>query len=211
MRPINLLPPEQAERAKRRRGLVFGLLLGVLFLVLLAAVTLFRLGQAGDAEQAVADQQAENQRLLGQIAALSEAEELRTRYDLTAEQIQAVLAVDIEWGSLLNDVGRVIPDRVWLDALSATRSVPDPDAETEETATYGSLSMSGQAFDYPDASIWLKTLDSAEWDAVGGAWVPSVQLGEIEGVATVSFSSSSLLTGAALSDRATERVPVVEE
>ena len=151
MRPINLLPPEQAERAKRRRGLMFGLFLGVLFLFLLAAITFWRLGQAGDAEQAVVDQQLENQQVLGQIAALSEAEELRRRYDSTAEQIQEVLTIDIEWGSLLNDVGRVIPDRVWLDGLSVTRQVPDEAAEGIDATTFGSISMTGQAFDYPDS------------------------------------------------------------
>lgn len=211
MRTINLLPPEQAAKAKRRQGLFFGLFLGLLFLVALAAITFWRLGAAADAEQAVVDQQAENQRVIGQIAALSEAEELRRRYDNTAQQIQDVLAVDVDWGSLLNDIGRVIPDRVWLEALSVTRSLPALDAEGADLAIFGSISLSGQAFDYPDASIWLKTLDSAEWDAVGGAWVPSVNLNETEGFQTVSFTSSSSLTRAALSDRAIERVPVVEE
>ncbi len=211
MRPINLLPPEQAQRAKRRRGLLFGLFLFAVFLAVLGAVTFWRLSQAADAEQAVLDQQAENQAVLAQIASLSEAQELRRIYDDTATQIQDVLAVDIDWGSLLNDIGRVIPDRVWLEGLAVTRSIPALDAEGDALNVFGSISLTGQAFDYPDASIWLKTLDSAEWDAVGGAWVPSVSLGETEGIQTVSFTSSSSLTGAALSDRAIQRVPVVDE
>ena len=99
---------------------------------------------------------------------------MKRTYDQTAEQLRAVLIGDINWGSLLNDVGRVIPDDVWLNSLTAERSLPPPGAEGG--LAYGSVSMAGTAFSYPDASTWLRTLDSAEWNAVGGAWVSNVTL-----------------------------------
>ena len=125
MRTINLLPPEQAAKDKKRRG-TFGLILFMLvWLVALVGIYLFVAGQLADAQDRVAAQRAVNADLQAEIASLSEAREVKDKYDQGVGQITSVLVVDINWGSLLNDVGRVIPDDVWLTSMSASRSIPD--------------------------------------------------------------------------------------
>ena len=209
MRTINLLPAEQAQKAKKRRG-TFGLILFMLFwLVVLAGGAWLLNNQLQGVEDDLAAQRRVNQGLEAEIASLSEARDIKTAYDQTARQIGAILVADINWGSLLNDVGRVIPDDVWLVSLAANRTVPDPGAEGG--AIFGAVTMTGVAFSYPDASTWIRTLDSAEWDAVGGAWVSNVNLQASDGVSLVRFSSSASITDGALSNRVQDRIPVVEE
>ena len=107
----------------------------------------------------------------------------------------------------MNDLGRVIPDRVWLDSFSARAEV-DP----ENPGSLGAVAMTGTAFDFPDAASWLRTLDSDRWPAVGAGWVlATTQEQVVEGVVAVTFSSVGTLTSAALDDRINERIPTVPE
>lgn len=214
MRPINLLPPEQAERASRRRGLAGLVLFVAIFIGLLAVASVFLLGRATQAEDELMAQQDRNAQLQRQLAELSEADALRTSYNDGVEQVTEALTVDVAWGQLLNDIGRVIPDRVWLTTVAATTQNPE-DEETEPIEgsgpVYGSLTLGGVAFDYPDASTWIRTLDSNEWDAVAGAWVTTTTSSEVGGFTTVAFSSAASLTGEALSDRLGDRIPEVPQ
>lgn len=209
MRTINLLPPEQAAKEKKRRG-TFGLIFFMLvWLVALVGIYFFVSGQVTEAEDRVEAQRRTNATLQAEIGSLSEAQEVKTSYDQAVAQISSVLLVDVNWGSLLNDVGRVIPDDVWLTSMNATRLLPD--FTLEPPYTYGAVSMAGNAFTYPDASTWIRTLASAEWDSVGGAWVSSVRLASVNDVPVIGFSSSASIFESALSRRLIDRVPVVEE
>ncbi len=208
MRPINLLPPEQAKAAKARRGSFAVVFLVILFIAALGGLWFIRNGELNDATDAVAAQRIENQRMQGEIAALGDADDARRLYADRAAQIDAALAVDIDWGRLLNDLGRVLPPRTWVTAFSVTATEPDP---AVEVPTYGSMAVGGIAFDYPDASTWFRTLDSSEWPAVGGAWVASLNTTGTEDFLTVAFQSSVSLTESALSSRASTRVPEISE
>ena len=164
-------------------------------------------GQAGELEDRLTEQEMINQRLQADIAALAPARQLETDLRSGAGQITHILATDIAWGRLLNDLGRVIPDRIWLDSFTATAEV-DP----ENPGALGAVAMTGIAFDYPDSASWLRTLDSDRWPAVGAGWVLSTtQEQVVDGVVAVSFSSVGTLTSAALDDRVNERIPTVPE
>ena len=104
---------------------------------------------------------------------------------------------------MLNDLGRVIPDRVWLDGFSGAADA-DP-----ETGAVGSMQTNGTGFDYPDVSAWLRALDSDRFPAVGGTWVGTAGDSTIGNALVVQFTSTSALTPAAQSNRVDERVPEV--
>jgi len=214
MRPINLLPPEQAERASRRRGVAGLVLFIAIFIGILAVASVFLVGRAVRAEDDLMAQQDRNAQLQRQLAELSEAEQLRRSYDNGVEQVTEALTVDVAWGRLLNDIGRVIPDRVWLTTVAGISQNPEDD-ETDPIEgsgpIYGALTLGGVAFDYPDASTWIRTLDSAEWDSVAGAWVTTTTSSEVGGFTTVNFSSAASLTADALSDRLENRIPEVPQ
>ncbi|MDH5421206.1 MAG: PilN domain-containing protein [Acidimicrobiia bacterium] len=209
MRPINLLPPEQARAARQRRGSAFVVLLFVIFLVALGGLWFLRSQALVAAEDNVDDQRAANARLENDIAALSDAAAALDLYESRSSQIAESLVIDIDWGRFLNDLGRVLPPRTWVGTLAASAAPPADDAG--DTPTYGSVTVTGTAFDYPDASTWFRTLDSTEWSAVGGAWVSSITQSEIGDFSTVDFSSSASLTTQALSNRSTTRIVEISE
>jgi Tfp pilus assembly protein PilN len=206
MRPINLLPPEAAQRAAARRARLGFALLAVVWLALLFLGFLFFSGRADSREEERDTQVALNDGIRSEIAALGPVAELARERDVRSDAIETALEIDVAWGRLLNDLARVIPDRVWLDSFSANVQVD------EESVGFGTVQMSGIAFDYPDTASWLRTLDSDQWPAIGAGWVLNTASEQVvEGVNAVSFSSAGTITQNALSDRAVERIPEVPE
>lgn len=206
MRPINLLPPE-LELKKEARRRVIGLIgLGIAFLVLLAVITYWQNGKVQVAKDDLAMQEQTNQETQQKIAALSGAQELRTEYEDGVARVESVLATDVPWAKLFNDLARVIPDRVWLTSFTgqAVQTESDPDV-------VGQVQVGATAFDYPDASAWLRVIDSDVWPAVARGWVTSAQASTIGDNPVVDFQSSASLTTASVSTRAEDRIPTVPE
>jgi Tfp pilus assembly protein PilN len=206
MRPINLLPPEISEKSKARRKVFLGILGAIGFIALLVLATFWLSGQASQAEDELATQQQDNQRLQAEISQLDGARQLRSNYQSGVARLQLALATDVAWGRLLNDLGRIINQNAWLSTFSAQSSPP-----TETNFSFGSLTVSGTAFWYEDASSWLRVLDSSYWPAVGAGWVSSATVAEIEQIPVVSFNSAAVLTSAALSTRMIDLIPEVPE
>ena len=201
MRPINLLPPESADRKRSRQITSRLLLLGLGYLVLLALLTLLLSGRTNSAERRLADQQAVNEQLEQQVSDLSDVQELQQQYEEDAQLIQVALEGEVSWGRILNDLGRMIPDRVWLLSFNGISEV--------DGASRGTIDIAGDAFDVPDVSAWLRALESDRFPSVAGTWVPSIRTTVIGENEVWSFTSRASLTEAAESDRAEERVPEV--
>jgi Tfp pilus assembly protein PilN len=206
MRPINLLPPEISQKSRARRKVFLGILGVIGFIALLVLATFWLSGQATQAEDELATQQQDNQRLQAEISQLDGARQLRSNYQSGVARLQLALATDVAWGRLLNDLGRIINQNAWLSTFSAQSSPP-----TETNFSFGSLTVSGTAFWYEDASSWLRVLDSSYWPAVGAGWVSSATVAEIETIPVVSFNSAAVLTSAALSTRIIDLIPEVPE
>lgn len=204
MRTINLLPPEAAQRATARRKTVGFVALGIVYIALLALVAVWWQGKLTDAEADLDAQVAANARIEAEIASLAGVRSLRSTYDDGVERLGNALARDIAWGRLLNDLARIIPDRLWITSLTGTAQ-----AVEDNPLLFGQVSVSGVAFDYPDASSWLRVLDAEEWPALGGGWVSSTSLASIGESPVVNFTSVASLLDAARSNRIEERTPEV--
>jgi Tfp pilus assembly protein PilN len=203
MRPINLLPPESAERRRNRQITSRLLLLGLGYLLLLALLTLLFTGRIGDAERRLEDQAVINGQLEQQVASLSDVQELQQRYEDDAELITVALDGEVSWGRVLNDMGRMIPDRVWLLSFNGIGQV--------EEASLGTIDVAADGFDVPDISAWLRALDSDRFPSVTGAWVPTARTAVIGVNEVWTFTSSAVLTEAAASNRADDRIPELSE
>ena len=204
MRTINLLPPEAAQRATTRRKTLGVVALGIVYIALLALVALWWQGKATDAENDLDAQLAANARIEAEIASLSSVRALRSTYESSVDRLNTALARDIAWGRLLNDLARIIPDRLWITSLTGTQQLNE-----ENPFLLGQVSIAGTAFDYPDASSWLRVLDAEEWPALGGGWVSSTSRAEIGDSPVVNFSSVASLLDGARSNRVEERTPEV--
>lgn len=206
MRTINLLPPEARRRVqtRRRRAMLIGVIL--IYVLLLAVGALYWRTKVTAAERRLEDQQAINAELRAEIGRLENARVLATTYEEKVALLEQLLAIDVAWGRLLNDLGRVIPDRVWLESFTG-----QVQASPENPADFGAISADGVAFEYPDVASWLRTVDSDQFPALAGAWINTASLAEIGEAPVVNFGSVATLTQHALSDRFVERVPEVPE
>jgi Tfp pilus assembly protein PilN len=206
MRPINLLPPELEQKKEARRRVIGLIALGVAFLALLAVVTYWQNGKVQVAKDDLASQEQVNQETQQKITALASAQDLRTQYEDGVSRVESVLASDVPWAKLFNDLARVIPDRVWLTSFSGSVAVDENDPDV-----VGQVQVGATAFDYPDASAWLRVIDSDVWPAVARGWVTSAQASTIGDNPVIDFQSSASLTTASISSRVENRIPTVPE
>lgn len=203
MRSINLLPRKARERAGARRRQALLVLLGLVFLAVLAAGVVWYEGKVGDAREALEAEEQIVAQLESELAELRDLEQIKVSFEARAAVISQILATDIAWGRLLNDFGRLIPPRLWLTSLTASAS------QLEGDPFLGVIQVSGTAFDYTDVASWLRVLDSSNFPGVSQTWVATASSSAIGEAAVVNFSSSTALTGEALSDRLDRLVPVV--
>jgi len=201
VRSINLLPPEAHIREEARARTVRLLLIGLAYLALLVVLTMVWQNRVTEARQEAAGQQERNRVLEAQIGELAAIESVVTEYDANVALLETALADDLSWGRILNDLGRILPDSVWLESFNGTVEA-DP-----ATAQVGSVQVTGVGFDFPDVSAWLRSLDSDRFPAATGTWVTNVSEGTIGEAIIVNFVSQTLLTNAALSDRVETRIP----
>lgn len=203
MRPINLLPPEVAQQRTRRRRVAIGVFGAVAYLVLLGVGMLYWDTKVAAARDDVDAQAEVNLSLEREVAALGESAEMQTQYQAKAELVRLALAADVDWGIFLNDLARLVPPRVWVDTFNGSvvpQTIP---------GVVGQVSFSGMGFDFPDVSAWLRALESDQFAGITGPWVTTVSQGLIGLEEVVTFSSTAVLTTAAVTDRAETLIPEV--
>lgn len=200
MRPINLLPKELTPDGRRIPLILAGTVLVWLLVVGLATVA--AQGRADDAEEVNRRISVEIDGLTRQVQDLSVVQDRIDQYQAGADLLTSLLAGDVSWGRIMTDLSTEIPSRVWLEAFSGS-------TQTGENSPYGQITMNGVAFDFPDVSEWIRTLDATEFPGVAGAWVQSVSESTIGEAHVVLFSSTTSLTEDALSGRILTRVPEV--
>jgi len=206
MRPINLLPPELEEKKQARRRTLGLIGLGIVFLAILALLTFWQNGKVQLVNDDLALQEQRNQETEQQISALAGAQELRTEYDDGVARVQQVLASDVPWAKLFNDLARVIPDRMWITSFTGSVQ-PDP----EDPTVVGQIQIGATAFDYPDASAWLRVVDSDVWPSLARGWVTTASKSSIGDNPVIEFQSSATLTDVSISSRVDDRIPTVPQ
>jgi Tfp pilus assembly protein PilN len=203
VRPINLLPPEVAEERTRRRRAGLLVMVGIVYVLLLVAGVFYWNTRVSAARADVEAQQEINAGLQQEVASLADAGALQTEFQAKAALVQDALVNDIDWGIFLNDLSRLLPERIWVEAFNGSI------VEGQGTEAVGQVTFSGVGFDFPDVSEWLRTLDSGGFAGVTGPWVSAVSESAIGEESVVSFSSTASLTAGAVTDRAEELIPEV--
>jgi len=203
MRPINLLPPEAGQRAIRRHRM------GILALAVVAYIALLGVGYftwGGRVDNARRDLEAQMtivQTLERQVVGLADFGELAARYEAKADLVRTALSADIDWGILLNDLARLLPPRLWVETFSGAV------APAVVPGVLGQVAFSGVGFDFPDVSAWLRALESEQFAGITGSWVSTVSQGTIGDDEVVTFTSTAVLTSAAVTNRAQNLIPEV--
>ncbi|MEY2565581.1 MAG: hypothetical protein QOE35_110 [Actinomycetota bacterium] len=186
-RRITLLPSEVSEVREQRRQLVL-VLSAVAGLAALLLVLWLIKGMQVSREQDKADA-AESQalQLQQQVTQLQDLTALQTDLRNRQQSAQAVLASDIEWTRLFQDVATAIPNDVWLTGFTGSVGTP------------GTVNFQAMGFDQTSTARWL--LRIGDLSDFNGLWVPSST--KAPGVGgLVTFTSTASLTDAARSNRA---------
>lgn len=188
-RRITLLPSEvTVVREQQRQTMIAAAGVGALA-VLLFGLWLARGAQVNEAQSQAEDAEAEVARLQTEAAALGDATGLDR--DITQRQtaIRNLLADDVAWTRLLQEVATVIPNDVWLTSFTGSSGSP------------GSANFSAMGFDQTSTARWLLRLGDLE--SLSQLWVPSSSKGEGP-TGLVTFSSTASITDKAKSDRAAQ-------
>lgn len=208
MRTINLIPQEGKRQTEGRQKMLLWVALGLIYVLLLGVVTVWRQGAVADAEAEVRAQRQVNDELQVEINTLAGAQDLSNEFDAAVATMSIALMNDVSWGRLVNDLGRLIPDRLWLTSYSGSVNRPDPAVPEVQTGV-GELAFSGIAFERTDVAAWLRVLDSDRFPGVVGTWATGITQSNIGEADTVNFGSTTSLTEEALSSRMVERIPEI--
>ncbi len=188
VRRISLLPREAAlVRQQRRQALAVAAAVFALFLVLML-VWAARSAQVANQRDRAEEAERRAAQLRQERAQLGDTTTMESEVAQRQAQVTAVLADDIAWTRLFNEVATVIPNDVWLTTFNGQKGPP------------GTVSVQAMGFDHTSTARWL--LRVGELQSLSGVWVPNSTKQGQGAAATVTFNSQANLTPRAVSDRA---------
>lgn len=187
---ITLLPQEvRARRAERRQATYAGGGLAA-FAALLLSLSYVRGAQVDDTRHEAERAEADVAALQTDLAGMRDIETLEADIAGRRTTIESVLARDVDWTGLFNDVTTLLPNDVWLTSFSGTSG---------DAVNPGTMQVSAKGYDQTSAARWLLRMGDVE--SLDGIWVPSSQREAGGARELVSFQSNARLTPAAGSDR----------
>lgn len=139
---VNLLPREAYARqvaARQRAGVLGGF---VALLLVLGFAYWWQSAQLGDAESELADEEAVLASLEGELADLHEYEELEQRIEHDQQLIASVLADEVSFAAILQDVAAVMPSDAQFEQLSISANAATPE-EGIERPSWGTITAQG--------------------------------------------------------------------
>jgi type IV pilus assembly protein PilM len=218
---IDLLPHASRAPNARARLIAGGLAAAAALLLLLAVPTVMKQHSISNEHKKLAAQQQENRSLQAQIGQLADAQAKQDRLVALQQQITTLVATDVSWSRMLQDIARTIPNDVWLTSFqgSVTPAVPtaappvttptSPGQTTPSTLAVpstpdtsqltGTVNFAAVGLDYPSVAAWLKMI--SQLPSLSDLWVPSITKATLGTRDVVNFTSTAALTPKARSDR----------
>jgi type IV pilus assembly protein PilM len=229
---INLLPRQRRRvtvTTTRTRTAVGGAIAATALVAALLVPTLARRSDISNTKDDLKEQEARNAALEREIASLADARAAQERLELTQAQVRAVLANDVSWARMLQELSRTIPQDVWLTAFDGSVTAPgtaapapaptttsttegggDDETTTTTSATnttqapatstgLGTVSFTGNGLDYSSISAWLQRI--SEMPSFSRLFVPNAALVPGATRDIVQFNSTASITEEARSDR----------
>ncbi|MEI8336174.1 MAG: pilus assembly protein PilM, partial [Actinomycetes bacterium] len=216
---INLLPDKGAE-IDRKRILTLAGSIGAALLVVLGFMTFLASNRLSSAESARDRAQERNAALEAEAAKYSDAQAEKALVDGLSRQAVTVLATDVSWSRMLQEIARTIPNDSWLTAFQGSTAAPTAGAASFDSTAgvtgvtgattpnsgvisdIGTASFSATGLDFTSVASWIQRI--GEVPSFSGLWVPSATKDGAAGTtrSLVTYSSTANITSAATSDRA---------
>lgn len=153
--------------------------------------------------------EARERTLVAQVNKLLPFEDTKLKNDARRQQIQSVLATDVDMTKVLDRMVAAMPADNWINSVTiaaapgaaAPGAVPATPGAAPQ-ATLGTVTIAAQGIDQESAAHWITAMRALPQFA--DVWVPSVTKGQGAGAAGAStFSSNIVLSSDASSGRAT--------
>lgn len=213
---IDLLPRASRAPSAKTRVVAGGAAAAVALLLLLGIPTVARQHAISHQHDVFERQQQRNLSLQAQIGQLADAQAKQDRLDALSQQISTLVAADVSWSRMLQDIARTIPNDVWLTSFQGAVTPTVPEAvpstptlapgETPTTPTTsppaelaGTVNFSAVGLDYPSVAAWLKMI--SQLPSLSDLWVPNITKATLGSRDVVNFTSTAALTPKARSDR----------
>ena len=202
---VNLLPPEVAGQHRLRnvqRSLAVAGLATVAVVGLLYVDARHQVSQAQDHLNSA---QAQASALQGKLASFTSVDRVYSQVAAAQAAYQQALEPDIDWSKYLDNLSLTVPNGVWLTQITATETAAGSTgtAGSVVPSGIGTVDFTGTAMSHDDVANWLDSLYRQSGYTfpylTSSAENPPATAG---GVPTYTFSSSVVLTKAALSGRA---------
>ncbi len=138
-------------------------------------------------------------------------------------QLTSLLATDVSWSHMLQDISKTMPGTVWLtsfqgavtpaappapapapttDDAKASSEPPAAAAPAAPAGIQGQITFAAKGDAYPDVASWIRTVgDTNVMPSLTGLWVTGATAGDTETDSSVGFDSTANLTDAARSNR----------
>jgi Tfp pilus assembly protein PilN len=174
MTRIDLIPPEVVEKHKSRRiitiiVIAFAALFGISLVVYL--ITLSQTVMAGNRVDII---KRENTKVQTYTQKLKPYQDRKQSLDERQAIIETMIADQVQWSSILNDISMVVPNKIWLKSIKMDTSeilkAKDSTAATAATtAPKPPVTIVGYAFSHSDIARWLVHLN--EINQFRGVWL----------------------------------------
>lgn len=163
MRPVNLVPPSQRiHRGGRRPGSAYAVL-GVLGVVLVAAVVyVLTANQVTSKQDELAKVTQEAQAAQAQAQAIGSFGNFASIKATREQSVASLAQARLDWERLMRELSRVIPEDVFINTLDATSvgaaASGGQSSGTSSTSAGPSLKLSGCAPSHPDVATMMVRL-----------------------------------------------------
>ena len=216
-RRIDLLGA-QGGGLDRRTLVTIGAAVGGGLLVVLGLLTFLASSQLSDANSARDAAQARNAALEAEAAKYADAQAEAATVEGLRGEAQSVLATDVSWSRMLQEIARTIPNDSWLTTFQGTVANGGTTTATSGTTTIagatgvtgapaagtkiGTASFGATGLDFTSVASWIQRI--GEIPSFTNLWVPNAtkDSGTAASRSLVTYSSTADLTTSAISDRA---------
>lgn len=183
-----------------RSGVVAATLIGALLIGGLGYLSFNRVQEHHEIEEQVASLEATNAGLGGKIATLQPVADLDATVGSQRQLVEPLLASDVAWSRVLEDLRASIPANVWI--VNFQGSAGPGSATADNPSALGTVTFEASSLGLLDVRDWIRTIETAS--TLDSVWVSSAAVGGGAGASGdefVTFSSNAALEPSAASCR----------
>ena len=199
---VDLLPPEvrRSRKLSQTKRLLVLMILAVVLLAVLGWV--YARSTLSNANQELADAQAETEQLTAEQATYSEVPQIQGQLKRADSALSAATATEVLWKPYFEALRAVTPAEMSYDSLQVTMS-SDPNAATAgdplQQPSLGQIAFTARATTMPDMAAWMDAVKAVP--GLSDPWFTQANITDKDGAVYYQVTGTVQITGTALAHR----------